>query len=915
MRRTKKLIAVGECKGRSDTGAVPTSVSGEIEIINIRSGSRQRLIEFTGTLRDLDIDPSGTRVLASVQRGDAKPPAKLAGFAPDPSGRLTELREWDVQSGQLTREIEPPGLPVAQVRYGRDTSSYLVAMERPDGVDDGLEHVCELKVFLTGKQLTQDDWLLRGTISELHQDLFLYPDLKRFIIRGGTVQIRALPDGTTLWQADAKGHPVGDAAFSPDGNFCWADGFLSRLCDGHQRSWHSVRKLKFIDLGEAVFFQGNNEVGIASLRTSEIQWRRSFHWSSRLISADISLDTNAIAIVLAQSNHWTSELPEHKVVLIDRRNEDEPRSLDIDAKCICFDPTGETILIATNEAIEQVNVESGATLRSIGPLPGDPLAIQISPEGKRLFVAGQSVANRNGFRNVMGTGWLVLVDLERDRVQQIHRSETPITCVALSDAGDTLAAANLASDTTESEIWIWDAPTAESSKPLRRRFSIDGHRLGINDLAFSPDARMLLAAADDGAALWDLRSNVATKNDPRNTDNLVFPRQLTLVESASTYRGDVRRAPPFEGPLLFPENAEANELLRPKANWPLLLINNSSNDNRSPAEESKESKVWLRNAKQRIPIHFKVNWQSAESEFLRRYKLGPRSNDWKLQIAFDQKERRPVLLDENHQVIQTYPKIFDGYQSTLSPSGKRVAIHSEEMRQHGSANNQLRIDLLDATIAEKLWTSSPVTGIHVSGIEMDRQDQFVSVNDNGNATIVFDGQTGKLLARYQPKHGSLLLTRLSPSGRFVATGQKSLAGVILRDPRTLKEVKTLATQFGINWLQWTPNGNHIIAGQSYGDGMELVQCWDVESGESQWTRRLAASRSVTFDQAGDWMLTRSQIGEDGNVLCRVNDGAIAVVFSISGSSPMELPVLSQSGGVVHLGAPSERAVWPMQEQP
>ncbi|WP_419194055.1 WD40 repeat domain-containing protein [Novipirellula herctigrandis] len=934
--KDQKLIAVGKCSGRSDTSPVPTSASSEIEMIDVRSGSRQRLIKFAGTLRDFDIDPRGKRLLASVQKPDASPPMEVDGFAADPGGRLTHLLQWNLRTGQLNREIDPPPMPVAAVRYGVDASSYMMAMERPDGVDDGLEQVWRLNDISTGKQLTQDDWLQRGTMGGQHQDFFLYPDGKHFIVRGGEVQVRALPDGKTLWRADDRRLAVHDVTFSPDGNFCWADGFLSRLNDGHQRRWGGFGKLKFMDRGESVFFQGNNEVGIVSLRTSTIQWRQSFSWNGSMLSADISPDTNSIAIVLEQNRYWTRELPTRKVVLIDRRSEDEPRSLDINAACVCFDPTGETILIATNDGIEQVNVETGAILQRIGPLPGDPLAIQISPGGKRLFVAGQSARNpndfdrnvfRNVFRNVMGTGWLALVDLQQNRVQPLHQSETPITCIALSDDGNTLAAANGTSDTTDSQIWIWDAPTAPSSEPPRQRFSIDGHRLGINDLAFSPDACMLLSAADDGAALWDLRSELATQNGHHDTVELVFPKHTTTVEAADVYRGEVRRVPPYEGPLLFPEspessgnlessgNSETKAAERPKANWPLVLINHSSNEHHWPGYEFKESNMWLRNAKQRINVNYKVDWRSAESKFLRRYELGPRSEDWKWQFAFDDNERRPVLLDENHQIIQAYPKVFDSYQSTLSPSGKCVAIYSEKTRQGSRANNQLQIELLDATTAEKIWTSSAVAGIHVSGIEMDRGDQFVSVNDNGRAMIVFDGQSGKLLARYQPEYGSHLLTRLSPSGQFVATGQRSLAGVILRDPRTLEKVKTLDTQFCVNWLQWTPDGNHIIAGQSFGDGMELVQCWDVERGESQWTRRMPESQFISFDQAGDWMLTGSRANEKRRVLCDVSDGAIAAVFSISSGSPVERPVLSKSGGVVHLGSSSQRVVWPMQEQP
>ncbi|QEG42123.1 WD domain, G-beta repeat [Roseimaritima ulvae] len=882
------------------TDKIQFADNSELGIYDVRSGQRLRTINAAGTIRDFDIDASGTRLIASLQSADALQPQANPNTLPDHNARLTRLLEWDIPSGERIRELTSPPLPIAQIRYGVDAGRCILGMERPDGVDEDLELVVEVRDVTTGGVLSKTDWLPRGTLADLHSRLYLFPDGQRMMILRSRLQIQTFPEGQSVWNAVAKRHPVRQAEFSPSGKYCWTDHFLTDLSTGHQRQWLDCDGLKFILGGDAIFDWRYNQVGILTTASNQRKWQQGFQWNGRILHADISPDTRRIAVLLERDRYSTNNEPRpRQLVLLDRDNQDQPRAIPIHARRLAFHPSGDTLFVAGDEAVERIDFATGKSVGTPVPLSGETLAIECGPQGKRLLVAGQSPTDPDGYRNLMGSGWLACFDLSDNAAIGFHRSETPITALAISADGKTLAAANLASDSVASQIWVWDAGS------MQRQFVIDGHRLSIHDLAFSPDGQTLLSAADDGAVLWDMRADAAVEQAAADSDKLVFPHQLKPIELANAYTGEIRKIKPYDGPLLVPAEDTPPSLRREKADWPLIKIHQARE-----LEVTDPLFGWIRSANTRYHVSEKIDWSSAESQWLRSYDFGTRSEDWQYRLAYEQSGRNVVLLDAQGKIVQRFSRAAGIAQAALSPSAQRVAIVPLDRVDRALNDRRLQVELYDAISGEKKLTTAPTEGIHVSLLELERQDRFVHVNDNRRAVLMLDAHSGDTLARYAPKHAMRVLSRMAPSGRFVATSEIYGDGVVLRDPSTLQEIKRLPARFTVSWMRWTPNSNRLMVGQSFGESMELVECFDADSGRSLWTRRMPSTRDVVFDQAGEWMLTEAQVGSHLDVLCRVSDGAITAVFMTTGSSDLERPCLSRSGGTVYLGSPAGPTLWP-----
>lgn len=750
------VIAAAKIARRPYTSPVGQSESSEVSFVDLATGDELRRIDVAGTLRDFDIDPSGSELIASVQQPGAAVPPMRDDTELDKSGRLTVLQWWNVRSGKMAGELSDFEMPVSQVRYGAARWNCFIELEYPAGIDDDLDHQCRWIRIPSGERLDAETCFSDTIASDLHNQLFCSTGEKQFFIQGGDVCEFDLPTGKRRWSAEPRGYPSQKASFSPDGKFCWFDHTLTQMVNGYQREWHALRDVQFLDDGQRIFNQWNNGVGIASLATGEMLWRRRCNWNLNLLDSAASGDGRYIALALRETRSSTSDRAATRLVLLDREDEDHPRWIQCDARKICFGPNEQTLIVAAENSLRQIDFASLEILQEYPTPPGEPLDLACGSDGNHVLVAGQASTAATDFRSIVPKGWLVAFDLAQDSggagsVGPVHRSDTPISCVAVSADGKSIAAANRASDTTDSEIWVWNWPQVIESNSWDKRLSIRGHRLGVNDVAFHPDGEMLLSAADDGAILWDVREPIDAGANVEERQPLAYPTRVQLVETA--------------------------------------------------------------------------NWHS----------------------------------------------------------------------------NRITPEIDDPEAA--------FSGNHVSGLEMDHNDRYVLINDNGARIIMLDASNGKELARYPDGRQLHTVASLAANGRYVAEAKKFRSQVTLRDPSTLDPIETIDTIFPVTWLRWTPNSDHLIVGQSYGEGMELVMCWNVASREEVWTLRMPEAREIEFDQTGNWMLVRSGGYHGQTILCRPREGTIAAVFLPTYTDSQQRLILSKTGGTVHQGSEDSGVVW------
>lgn len=453
----------------ADTGKLRSTLDGYEDVLALAFSPDGTILASSGEWPDYRIRlwDVAMQQLRDTRFDNTGSPYALS-FSPDgktlvSGGRDNTVRLWDIQTGALKNRLKGHRDDVNAVIFSEDGEIFA------SGSDDG---TIRLWAAHTGEMLT----ILKGDAK--------FPE-----------GIRALafsPDGTTLASAKAEkiwvwnihtkqlngileGHArdVFAIAFSPDGKT-----IASASSDWTLRLWNT-----FTGKPRKIFGEHPNSANTVAFSPD----------GKTIASANGGLirmwDTQGASLRL-----WYARTGEHLTHYTDHIDQ---------VHRVVFSPNGK--LLASSGFDSRLRLWDAGTGHHIATLRGGGYAAAFSPNGKLL-------ANAYGGDGITGT-----IGLWDPHTGELRYVLGPyhglLNCVAFSPDGKTLA-----SGSQDSEIILWDIPTAQ------RRLSLTTQHTGaVYSVAFSPDGKTLASGSQDQTLrLWD-------PNTGEHRATLRYPGYVTSV--------------------------------------------------------------------------------------------------------------------------------------------------------------------------------------------------------------------------------------------------------------------------------------------------------------------------------------------------------------------------------------------------
>jgi WD40 repeat protein len=164
----------------------------------------------------------------------------------------------------------------------------------------------------------------------------------------------------------------------------------------------------------------------------------------------------------------------------------KPPFLGGDAPVLALSPDGKRLAVAgSDQTIRFLDVGTGAEVHPAGGHQGRVSSIALSPDGKTIVTGSWDQTIRI---------WDAATGRE---IRAIRGQERPVVAVVYSPDGRTLASAGV-----DATIHIWDVATGQEV----RRFKQQGDkpdRSGVFSLAFSPDGKTLAAGCMQSISVWN----------------------------------------------------------------------------------------------------------------------------------------------------------------------------------------------------------------------------------------------------------------------------------------------------------------------------------------------------------------------------------------------------------------------------
>lgn len=863
-------------------GAASSSANSLLYLYSLPDGQQMYEMTAPGEVRDFSLRPDGQKLLAAVD---------------------AQLFEWDLNTGRRQPVSPKQDLPLASVRYSADGMLRFASVEKPNGVDDDVDHFLRVFSVATGQGLSDSEVQLvsyNGT-----EDLYHYPSGDRFIDRAADFAVRDCLSGEVI-QRCPELRSGGSPLLRPAGqNLLLTNSFLTDLNTGRQRVWSlSGLDYQFVRGGRSVFVHSNTglyfndvETGLAAdellLAVPGLTW------------AAASDDGQTIASSWHFRDPPIGKSTEHRLVLQQTLADPNPVILNHDVHRLTFLQDNRQLVTANSKSIRLHHARDGNVLRELRSIPGRVSLLRRSPTSDLLLVAGiDKVTPPGAASSQTDRGWCLLLEPASGKVVELDSGAAPVTCGHFSDDGRFFVTGSM-----DGTVRVWN--TENGDRQLKR----SPHRAQLADVAFTADGQWIISSAVDGIAVWP----ISDRAEPTSTARDPLPDSFRIVEYVNPWNGQrtLKEAEPLFHDVESFSDADAtipNNVIQPNdknsaAEFSLVVVGDgdSFDDSFHPARTR-----WLKQAASRHQVPANPYERAPEPEGSSK-RATSANGRW---IAWEQYASRKILVTDVNAVVKySVPQNTSLSRVAVSNDGQRLGIVDRASKRSASdsqtaAADMYRLRVVDAESGKSLFEP----------LLLERYPMDIKFSSDGRQLLLqlhhrevrlYDALSGELLGSrpIQPGHYQTQ-SHFSPDGNRIAISSKGSLYVDLCDADGLQQIASLKQRLPVDWIRFDATGRRLLVAQSWSADRSLLTVWDVEELKVVSSQVAAVFPDGTFDATGELYLSHQNRMW---TVWNLNEAELKTVVLNSDSSPPNQPVFGASSRSVHLGDPEGRRLWPMPE--